>query len=109
MKIDAYGRSHTKTYNPSRFWGGILILIGVVLELGQLGYAQTYFDSIWPPFMLAETFSNLFVASPLYLAVHAIAQAWPLVLVGAGFAAFIATRRTPQPILQVRRKFRESI
>lgn len=74
----------------SRSWGVLFILIGALLELGELGYARTCFDALWPSFLVAEGFSRFFVSVQGFSIVHDVLAAWPLVLIGAGLAVLLA-------------------
>jgi hypothetical protein len=78
--------------NPlaSRPWGALFILIGALLELGELGYARTCFDALWPSFLVAEGFSRFFVSGLSHSILRDVFSAWPLVLIGAGLAVLLA-------------------
>jgi len=79
---------------------GLLILVGLVLQLGALGYGHAQPGNIW----IASTFVGS-VWSMLYAqldapGVQALVTFWPLLLVSMGLAILLMMRReTLQPVL----------
>jgi hypothetical protein len=70
----------------------LLILLGIVFQLGELGYGHFRLDNIWLFSMMVTDIWNIL---SMHLNVPSAAELlryWPLILVGLGLAILLATR-----------------
>jgi hypothetical protein len=70
----------------------LLILLGIVFQLGELGYGHFRLDNLWLfSMMLADIWNILSVRLNIPSAAEVL-RYWPLVLVGLGLAILLATQ-----------------
>jgi hypothetical protein len=72
---------------------GLLILVGLVLQLGALGYGHVQPGNIWIASTVAGSVWSMLIAQLDSPGVQALATFWPLLLVGMGLALLLVTRR----------------
>jgi hypothetical protein len=69
-----------------------LILLGVVFQLGELGYGHFDPRNYWLFSVFASGIWNM-LALRLAPGVHDMIQFWPLILVGTGLAVLLVSRK----------------
>jgi hypothetical protein len=70
----------------------LLILLGIVFQLGELGYGHLRLDNLWLfSMMLADIWNILSMRLNLPSAGEVL-RYWPLILVGLGLAILLATQ-----------------
>jgi hypothetical protein len=72
---------------------GLLILTGIVFQLGELGYSQMSHANLWLASVLAQSVWNMLVLRGTVLALHPLLEFWPLLLVSIGLAILLTARR----------------
>jgi hypothetical protein len=91
---NANGRSVTSTLEGVRFpeaGATLLILLGIVFQLGELGYGHLQSGNLW---FFSTMLTDIWNILSLRLDVPALGELlhyWPLVLVGLGLAILLAT------------------
>ena len=79
---------------------GLLILVGLVLQLGTLGYGHVQPGNIWIASTFAGSVWSMLITQLDSPGVQALAAFWPLLLTSMGLAILLVTRReTIQPVL----------
>jgi hypothetical protein len=79
---------------------GLLILVGLALQLGALGYGHIQPGNIWIASTIVERVWGMLIALLDSPGVQALATFWPLLLTSMGLAILVVTRREPnQPVL----------
>lgn len=71
---------------------GLMILLGVVLQLAELGYGQLVPDSSWLISVLANELWSVVAVHMNVPSLHVILVYWPLLLVGLGCSTLLAMR-----------------
>ena len=71
---------------------GLLILLGVVFQMAQLGYGHVRPDNIWLFSVIASGIWNILSLRLNAPGLFELFRFWPLVLVGFGVAIMLATR-----------------
>ena len=71
---------------------GLLILVGVVFQLGQLGYGVLCADSFWVIQMIASNIWDLLAIHFGAPSIGQILKFWPLALVGTGLTILLAIK-----------------
>ena len=69
---------------PIMILAGLMILLGTVLQLGQLGYDHINAANFWLVSMFAQSIWNLLAMRLNAPAMEEVLRFWPLVLVSAG-------------------------
>jgi len=72
---------------------GLLILAGIVFQLGALGYGHVQTGSIWIVSTVLESVWNMLIAQQVAPEVQSVMTLWPLVLISMGLAILLLTRR----------------
>jgi hypothetical protein len=91
---NANGRSVTSTLEGVRFpeaGATLLILLGIVFQLGELGYGHLQSSNLW---FFSTMLTDIWNILSLRLDVPALGELlhyWPLALVGLGLAILLAT------------------
>jgi hypothetical protein len=70
----------------------VLILLGIVFQLGELGYGHFDPRNYWLFSVFASGIWNM-LALRLAPGVHDMIQFWPLILVGTGLAVLLVSRK----------------
>ena len=79
---------------------GLLILVGLVLQLGALGYGHAQPDNIWIASTIVGGVWSMLVTQLDSPALRELATFWPLVLISMGLALLLVTKRKEsQPAL----------
>jgi hypothetical protein len=79
---------------------GLLILVGLALQLGTLGYGHVQPGNIWIASTVVESVWSMLIAQLDAPGVQALATFWPLLLISMGMTILLATRRKEtQPVL----------
>ena len=79
---------------------GLLILVGLVLQLGALGYGHVQPGNVWIASTVVEGVWSMLIAQLDAPGVQQLATFWPLLLISMGLAILLVTRReTIQPVL----------
>jgi hypothetical protein len=79
---------------------GLLILVGLVLQLGTLGYGHVQPGNIWIASMFAGSVWSMLITQLDSPGVQQLATFWPLLPIIMGLAILLVTRReTIQPVL----------
>lgn len=79
---------------------GLLILVGLVLQLGALGYGHVQPGNIWIASTIVESVWSMLVAQLDSPGVQELATFWPLLLISMGLALLLVTKREEsQPAL----------
>ncbi|MGA3293769.1 MAG: hypothetical protein ABSE45_07275 [Candidatus Acidiferrales bacterium] len=82
---------HTFTRSTALIPGAaLLILVGVVLQLGELGYGRLNLDNFWMLSVISSAICSLFDACIRSTALAGMFQFWPLVLVVIGCAILMS-------------------
>lgn len=80
---------------------GLLILLGIVFQLGVLGYGHINISNLWLFSMLASNLWDVVAAHMNEPALHEMVRFWPLLLVCSGLAMLLAltqgNRRLREP------------
>jgi len=71
----------------------VLILVGLVFQVSELGYAHVRPDNIWLISVLASNIWNILSLRMNTSAMQDLLRFWPLLLVSLGFAIMLATRQ----------------
>jgi hypothetical protein len=71
---------------------GLMILLGVVFQLAELGYGQFVPGESWLVSVLADQLWSVVVFHANIPALHVVLEYWPLALVGMGCSALLAMR-----------------
>jgi hypothetical protein len=71
---------------------GLLILLGIVFQLAELGYGHVRPDNIWLFSVIASGIWNILSLRLNTPALQELFRFWPLLLVGFGLAIMVATR-----------------
>jgi len=71
----------------------VLILVGLVFQVSELGYAHVRPDNVWLFSVLASNIWNILSLHMNTAAIHDFLRFWPLLLVSLGFAIMLATRQ----------------
>jgi hypothetical protein len=71
----------------------VLILVGLVFQVSELGYAHLRPDNIWLVSVLASNIWNILSLRMNTAAIGDFLRFWPLLLVSLGFAIMLATRQ----------------
>jgi len=71
---------------------GLLILLGIVFQLAELGYGHVRPDNIWLFSVIASGIWNILSLRLNTPALQELFQFWPLLLVGFGVAIMLAAR-----------------
>ena len=79
---------------------GLLILVGLVLQLGALGYGHVQPGNIWIASTIAGSVWSMFTSQLDAPWAQELATFWPLLVISMGAAMLLVTRReTIQPVL----------
>ncbi|HXR32507.1 MAG TPA: hypothetical protein VN830_02270 [Verrucomicrobiae bacterium] len=79
---------------------GLLILVGLVLQLGALGYGHVQPGNIWIAATFVGSVWSMLIAQLDAPGVQALVTFWPLLLISMGLAILLVTRpETIQPVL----------
>ena len=79
---------------------GLLILVGLVLQLGTLGYGHIQPGNIWVASTVVGSVWSMLVTQLDSPAVQELATFWPLLLISMGLAVLLVTKREErQPAL----------
>ena len=79
---------------------GLLILVGLVLQLGALGYGHAKPGNLWIASTIVERVWGMLIALLDSPGVQALATFWPLLLISMGLAVLLVTKREEcQPAL----------
>ena len=71
---------------------GLLILVGLVLQLGALGYGHAQPGNIWIASTIVERVWGMLIALLDSPGVQALATFWPLLLISMGLAILLVTK-----------------
>lgn len=71
----------------------VLILMGLVFQVSELGYAHLRPDNVWLFSVLASNIWNILSLRMNTAAIQDFLRFWPLLLVSLGFAIMLATRQ----------------
>jgi hypothetical protein len=74
---------------------GLLILLGIVLQLGVLGYGHINASNLWSFSLITDGLWNLFAMHGGGSALGQIAQYWPLALVSVGLGILMLRLERP--------------
>src|SRR5271157_4544280 len=95
--------SHTNPHAPTALsllgrmlimgGSGLLILVGLVLQLGALGYGHAQPGNIWIASTIAGSAWTMLITQLDSPALQGLATFWPLLLVSMGLALLLVTRR----------------
>jgi hypothetical protein len=72
---------------------GLLVLVGVVFQLGELGYGHLSPSNFWLIAMITEGVWNVLTLRSDIPALQELARYWPLVLVAFGFGLLLLMKR----------------
>ncbi len=79
---------------------GLLILVGLVLQLGALGYGHIQPGNFWIASTVVGSVWSMLIAQFDSPGVQQLATFWPLLLISMGLAILLVTRaETTQPVL----------
>jgi|HubBroStandDraft_6_1064221.scaffolds.fasta_scaffold12878_7 hypothetical protein len=70
----------------------LLILVGVVFQVGELGLSHIRLDNLWLVSVVASDLWNLVATRLGGPTVTQVLRYWPLLLVGLGFSIMLATQ-----------------
>jgi hypothetical protein len=70
----------------------LLILLGIVLQLGELGYSHLRLDNLWLFSMMVGDIWNILSMRLNLPSSGEVLRYWPLILVGLGLAILLATQ-----------------
>lgn len=71
---------------------GLLIFVGTVFQLGQLGYGALCAESVWVVQMIGTNLWDLLAVHLDAPSVGQLVEFWPLALVGLGLTILLALR-----------------
>jgi hypothetical protein len=74
---------------------GLLILLGIVLQLGELGYGHINASNFWLISMIMQSVWNLLAMHGNGLALEDVLRFWPLVLVSVGIGILMLRMERP--------------
>jgi hypothetical protein len=72
---------------------GLLILVGVVLQLGALGYGHVQPGNIWIASTIAGSVWSMLISQMDVPRAQELATFWPLLVISMGVAILLVTRR----------------
>jgi uncharacterized protein YhhL (DUF1145 family) len=72
---------------------GLLILVGLVLQLGALGYGHVQPGNIWIASTIAGSVWSMLISQLDAPWAQELATFWPLLLISMGLAILVVTRR----------------
>lgn len=72
---------------------GLLILVGLVFQLGALGYGHVQTGNIWIVSTILESVWRMLIAQKVATEVQGLMAFWPLALISMGLAILLVTRR----------------
>lgn len=72
---------------------GLLILVGLVFQLGALGYGHVQPDNVWVASTIVESGWSMVVAQLDAQGVQDFTKFWPLLLISMGLAILLVKRR----------------
>ena len=79
---------------------GLLIMVGLVLQLGTLGYGHIQPGNFWIASTVVGSVWSMLIAQLDSPGVQQLATFWPLLLISMGLAMLFVTRpETTQPVL----------
>jgi hypothetical protein len=88
---DRRAPSQTFTHSTAIIPGAaLLVLVGVVLQLGELGYGHPNLDNFWMLSVISGAFCSLVDACLKATALAGLLRFWPLVLVVVGCAILMS-------------------
>jgi hypothetical protein len=87
---------------------GLLILAGLVLQLGALGYGHVQPSNVWIASTVAQGVWSMLILQLDAGGVHAAATYWPLFLISMGLAILLLTRRETAPSVPSRSQGRQT-
>ena len=70
----------------------LLILLGVIFQVGELGYGHLRLDNLWLFSMMLGDIWNILSMHLNLPSAGALLHYWPLILVGLGLAILLATQ-----------------
>jgi hypothetical protein len=70
----------------------LLILLGIVFQLGELGYGHLRWDNLWLFSMMLANIWNILSMRLNLPSAGEVLRYWPLILVGLGLAILLATQ-----------------
>jgi hypothetical protein len=84
----------TVTGSSSFLWvtAALMILVGVVFQVGELGLSHIRLDNLWLVSVVASDLWNLVVTHLGGPTVTQVLRYWPLLLVGLGLSIMLATQ-----------------
>src|SRR5580704_19453458 len=71
----------------------VLILVGLVFQVSELGYAHVRPDNVWLFSVLASNIWNILSLHMNTSAIQDFLRFWPLLLVSLGFSIMLAARQ----------------
>jgi hypothetical protein len=74
---------------------GLLILLGIVLQLGELGYTHINASNFWLVSMITQSVWNLLAMHGSGPALEHLLRFWPLVLVSVGAGILMLRMERP--------------
>ena len=85
---------HTTMTGSSFLWitSALMILVGVVFQVGELGLSHFRLDNLWQVSVVASDLWNLVVTHLGGPTLTQVLRYWPLLLVGLGLATMLATQ-----------------
>ena len=72
---------------------GLLILVGLVLQLGALGYGHAQPGNVWIASTIVGSAWSMLITQVDSPAVQQLATFWPLLLISMGLAVLLVTKR----------------
>jgi len=79
---------------------GLLILVGLVLQLGTLGYGHVQPGNVWIASTIAGSAWSMLISQLDAPGVQEVSTFWPLLIIGTGLAILLVARpETMQPAL----------
>ncbi len=72
---------------------GLLILVGLVFQLGTLGFGHVQPGNLWIASTVVQGVWSMLILQLDSPGVHAIATFWPSLLIGVGLAILLVARR----------------
>jgi hypothetical protein len=70
----------------------LLILLGIVLQLSELGYGHLRAENFWLVSMIATSLWNLFAVHANAPGVHELVSFWPLLLICLGLGGLLTEK-----------------
>lgn len=85
---------NTTLTGSSFLWitSALMILVGVVFQVGELGLSHIRLDNLWLVSVVASDLWNLVVTHLGGPTVTQVLRYWPLILVGLGLSIMLATQ-----------------